>query len=769
MFSSIDVHAQFSISGKIESSEDLPIHETSIKIDEGTTVYYPDSDGNYSITVEEGLRRIEFRNELFEIQIYKLNIKKDTNLDVVMITISSIMDEVVVRGLRESELSPMSYSEVSKEEIAERNLGQDLPILLNYLPSVVTTSDAGTGIGYTGMRVRGSDATRVNVTINGVPYNDSESQGTFWVDLPDFASSVESIQLVRGVGSSTNGSGAFGANLSLVTDGVSKTGGLEINSSFGSFNTRKSSVNFDTGLLNEKFNFIGRLSRIKSDGYVDRASADLSAYFTQLSYMSGKTLIKALAFGGVEETYQSWDGIDQFTIESDRTFNWAGVYYDEDGTERFYDNQVDNYSQDHYQLILSQKLNDKLNFNLTGHYTWGRGYYEQFKEDEPLADYDLQDIISSNDTIQTTDLVRRKWLDNDFYGAISSLTYTEEKLESTLGISYNQYRGDHFGEVIWAKFASNGIPRTRYYDNFGNKDELNVFLKNTYNLNSQMQLFADLQYRTVTYNADGVSAKEVDDSFDFFNPKVGLSYKLNNDLFYVSYAIANREPSRSDYENGNPEPEQLGDLELGYKGVFGNSKMNANIYVMNYNNQLVLTGELDEDFAPIRTNVGKSTRMGLELDADLRISNRFRVMPNVTFSSNENKDYNIETDVDGENVVENLGDTKISFSPELVCGNRVSYQSSKGFHIDLLTKFVSEQYMGNVEAPLSLLESYFVNDLLFKYEIKPKNTFKTIGLSLLINNILDEEYESNGYWGPGYVGYYPQAGTNFLLGVNLKF
>ncbi|MFT6678984.1 MAG: iron complex outermembrane receptor protein [Granulosicoccus sp.] len=338
-----------------------------------------------------------------------------------------------------------------------------------------------------------------------------------------------------------------------------------------------------------------------------------------------------------------------------------------------------------------------------------------------------------------------------------------------MGISYNQYRGDHFGEVIWAKFASNGIPRTRYYDNFGNKDELNVFLKNTYNLNSQMQLFADLQYRTVTYNADGVSAKEVDDSFDFFNPKVGLSYKLNNDLFYVSYAIANREPSRSDYENGNPEPEQLGDLELGYKGVFGNSKMNANIYVMNYNNQLVLTGELDEDFAPIRTNVGKSTRMGLELDADLRISNRFRVMPNVTFSSNENKDYNIETDVDGENVVENLGDTKISFSPELVCGNRVSYQSSKGFHIDLLTKFVSEQYMGNVEAPLSLLESYFVNDLLFKYEIKPKNTFKTIGLSLLINNILDEEYESNGYWGPGYVGYYPQAGTNFLLGVNLKF
>ncbi len=753
--------AQFTIYGTVTDAQNDPLEDVTINLDDQSFYLLTNANGEYRIEVSQGSHTLHATRIGYDDYSITIQIEKDTEQDIKLIFSVNVMDEVLISAIREKETSPMSFSELSKSELSERNLGQDLPILLNYLPSVVTTSDAGAGVGYTGMRVRGSDATRVNVTINGVPYNDSESQTTYWVDLPDFTSSVENVQLVRGVGSSTNGSGAFGANLSLLTDGISNESSVEISSSAGSFNTRKASLKFDSGLLNNSVNFIGRLSRIKSDGYIDRASSDLSSYFTQLSYNKGNTMIKALAFGGLEETYQAWYGVDPETLASDRTHNFAGEHYDDDGNVLYYDNQVDHYSQDHYQLLLNQKINDNFNFNLTGHYTWGRGYYEQYKQDENITDY----INAPVGEFGMTDLIRRKWLNNNFYGAITSVTYHSEKVESILGFSFNQYNGDHFGEIIWAEITFGADIRERYYDFFGNKTEKNIYWKNTYSFSNQLQLFTDVQLRNVRYNASGVAENEIEDVFSFFNPKVGLSYKTKSGLAYISYALANKEPSRNDYENGNPKQEELSDLELGYRVKIGKSAINVNTYFMNYKNQLVLTGALDDTGAPVKTNIGESYRAGLEFDANFVLHERLHFIPNITLSKNEN----INFFTSNENGLEELGNTKISFSPGIIAGNRLAYNPVNSLWITLLTKYVGEQFMGNIEAPLSKLDSYLVNDVSINYTIKPKTTFKSINLSLLLNNILDAEYESNGYWGPGYVGYYPQAGFNLLGGVSFKF
>ena len=689
------------------------------------------------------------------------------------------LDEVLVSAVRVTSKTPVSFSNLDKKEIKLRNLGQDIPILMNYLPSVVTTSDAGNGVGYTGIRVRGSDATRVNVTINGIPYNDSESHGTYWVNMPDFASSVESLQLQRGVGTSTNGAGAFGASLNMLTDSYSDKASGEISSSYGSFNTFKNTLKFTTGLMNNHFEIAGRLSALQSDGYIDRAKSDLKSYFLQGTYVGKTTLIKALAFGGTEKTYQAWYGVDAATMESERTFNPAGMFTDEFGHTRFYDNQTDNYQQDHYQLHWNEKIAANWNTNLAFHYTKGKGYYEEYKEDQDFADYGLAPIVA-DPVVNTTDIVRQKWLDNDFYGTTFSANYKADNLDVILGGGWNKYEGDHFGKLIWARFASQSELGDHYYDDFSTKTDGSIYAKANYKVSDTWSLFGDLQLRSVTYKANSAETGLVDDTFNFFNPKAGATYKLNDsNSLYFSYARANREPNRTDYESGSPKPEKLDDFELGWRYLSDKIKLNANGYFMKYQDQLVLTGKLNDVGEPIRTNSGDSYRVGIELDATFQLSEEWVLQPNVTLSQNKNKEFYFTRD----GVLQNLGDTNIAYSPNIVAGNRLAFMPVKEFQISLYSKFVGEQYMANIDSDGSKLESYFVNDLNVSYEFRPKTIFKSILVSALVNNIFDLKYVSNGYFytydddysNPPAIttiegaGYYPQSGTNFLVGLGLKF
>ncbi|WP_067036594.1 TonB-dependent receptor [Allomuricauda sp. CP2A] len=692
-----------------------------------------------------------------------------------------VLDEVLVQAIRVTKEFPITFSNLDQEEITPRNLGQDVPVLMNFLPAVVTTSDAGAGVGYTGIRVRGSDATRVNVTINGVPYNDAESQGTFWVNMPDFASSTQSLQLQRGVGTSTNGAAAFGASLNLLTDAFSEEAYARISSSVGSFNTLRNNIKFSTGILSDHFEISGRLSRINSDGYIDRARSDLDSYFLQGVYKDDNTLVKALLFGGHEITYQAWNGVTAEELEEEgRTYNSAGIYFDENGNRQFYNNEVDDYKQDHFQLHWNETLSPEWSTNLALHYTRGRGFFEQYREDEGFADYGLEPIDIGGETINTTDLIRRRWLDNDFYGTVFSATYNKDNLKLILGGGYNEYKGDHFGEIIWARYASGSEIGDRYYEDNSKKTDLNVYAKANYQLNNKWSIFGDVQYRGVGYQANGDDTGLVDDTFNFFNPKAGVTFNLNpNNNFYLSYARANREPNRNDYENGSPKPEKLNDFELGWRYVSPGFQLNTNVYYMRYKDQLVLTGELNDVGAPLRANVGDSYRLGLEVDANLRLGNKFRLRPNIALSDNRNIDFFFQRD--GE--LQDLGNTHIAYSPQVVAGNVISFQPNESFQVSLLSKFVGKQYMGNIDSENSTLDSYTQTDFNVQYVIETGSFVKSIVLSGLVNNIFDADIISNGYFftydddfsNPGTIttiegaGYYPQAGINFLVGATVNF
>lgn len=683
------------------------------------------------------------------------------------------LDEVLVSAVRATSKTPVSFSNLNKTDIEHRNLGQDIPSLMNFLPSVVTTSDAGNGIGYTGLRVRGSDATRVNITINGIPYNDSESHGTYWVNMPDFASSVESLQLQRGVGTSTNGAGAFGASLNMLTDNYAEKATGEISNAFGSFNTHKHTVKFSTGLLNDHFELAGRLSNINSDGYIDRAFTKLKSYFLQGTCLANKTMIKALVFGGTEKTYQSWNGLeDPDKLEHDRTYNTSGLYTDEFGIERFYNNETDNYQQDHYQLHWNQKVAASFSTNLAFHYTKGKGYYENYEPDAEFADFGLAPVAG----VATTDLIRQKWLDNDFYGVTASANLKKERYEIILGGGWNKYEGAHFGKVIWSRFASASELGDKYYDDDAVKTDGNVFAKATINVTKKLSAYADLQYRAVNYEANGAETGMVADHFSFFNPKAGLTFTINEKHnIYASYARANREPNRDDYENGSPEPEQLDDFELGWRFNSAVAKININGYYMKYKNQLVLTGALNDVGAPVRKNVGDSYRIGVEAEAVVKITDKIFLKPNITVSQNRNKDFYFQRD----GVLQNLGDTDIAFSPNVVAANQIVFLPVKGLQVALLSKFVGDQYMANIDSEVSKLKSYAVSDFNISYEIPMKKVFSSITINGLVNNIFDYQYESNGYFytyddEPAVTtyegaGFYPQAGINFLAGLTLKF
>lgn len=683
------------------------------------------------------------------------------------------LNDVLVSAVRAKGKNPITFTNISKEELAPRNLGQDIPVILNYLPSVVTTTDAGNGVGYTYMRVRGSDGSRINVTLNGIPFNDSESQGTFFVNLPDFASSLESVQLQRGVGTSSSGAGAFGASLNMQTKSFQEKAYAEIANTVGSFATRKHTLSFGTG-LNNHFELNGRLSQIASDGYIDRALSNLFGYFFNANYITESTVIKAIAFGGKEKTYQAYWGIeDPEKLKNDRTFNPAGMYFDADGTMKFYDNEIDNYLQNHFQLHWSEKWSKKWISNAALHYTIGKGYFEQYNEDQVLADYNLPDFGGNS----ISDLVRKRWLDNDFFGATFSLNYKTAKTDILLGGAANRYLGNHFGEVVWTPYFKS--KNNSYYKNFGTKEDVNFYSKASSNLTNRLNLFIDLQYRMVFYQANSIKFADVNDTFRFFNPKAGLNYQFNTkNSFYGYFGIANKEPRRDDYENGSVKPERLFDYELGWKYNTPKVKVSVNAFYMRYNNQLVMTGALNDVGSPIFTNSGDSYRLGLEVESTINLGRKIILQPNITLSQNKNQDFYFQRDA----VLQNLGNTNIAYSPNVIIGNRLAFLPVKNFQVSLLSKYVGEQFMGNIDSDNSKLSAYFVNDLNIAYDWKINKGIRSIVFSGLVNNLFDLEYESNGYfytyddnWSNAGstktiegTGYYPQAGINFLLGITLK-
>lgn len=713
------------------------------------------------------------------------------------------LNEVVVSATRVQEHSPVAHENVSAEDLQKQNHGVDLPILLDQATSVVTTSDAGAGVGYTGIRIRGSDATRVNVTINGIPLNDAESQGSYWVDLPDISSSTGDIQIQRGVGSSTSGAGAFGASINLNTLNTSNAKAFgELSNSYGSFNTIKNTVKFGTGLIKEKWSFEGRLSQLKSDGYIDRATSNLKSYYLTGGYVGDKTMLKAVIFSGHEKTYQAWYGVPlRYVDSSDTELRKHNPYT--------YENEVDNYDQTHYQLHFVQKAGKYSKFNVSLHYTRGLGYYEQYKTGDNLADYGLQDVITaSGDTISQTDLIRRRWLDNHFYGTVFSYNYKKDALNLIVGGGANQYVGGHYGEVIWSQFASNGAIRHRYYDDEATKNDINVYVKVDYKIGEKLNLLVDLQERMIQYDFLGFDNElnNVDQSISasFFNPKAGVNYKLKKaHSVYGFFGVGNKEPNRDDYTNSTPNSrpshESMTDIEVGYKLKKDKIYANLNLYSMDYTNQLILTGAINDVGAAVRTNVKSSYRRGVELSAGVQLSKKIEWKANATLSDNKIASFTeFIDDWDTWGQVEtSYQNTDIAFSPSIIASNQIIYKPIKSekygdVEFAVISKYVGEQYIDNTSNDERKLDAYLVNDFRVQYSVKTK-LFSEIVWSAWVRNFTNTMYVSNAwvykfkseYYNPvpdddfsnaesvtgryNMIGAFPQAGINFFTGLTLKF
>jgi len=709
-----------------------------------------------------------------------------SGLDIQLQPLTILTEEFIVSGTRARETTPTTFQSISKEELNKNNLGQDLPFLLNYTPSVITHSDAGAGIGYTGMRIRGTDQTRINVTVNGIPINDAESHGVFWVNMPDFASSVDNIQIQRGVGTSTNGAATFGASINIQTDTRKNEAYAETENSVGSFNSRKHTVRVGSGLLNNHWAVDGRLSKISSDGYVDRAWSDLQSYFVSGGYYGDKHVFKANVFSGKEQTYQSWNGVPESLLASNRTYN-----------SYTYPNETDNYKQDHYQFIYTGSLGNNWKVNGALHYTVGQGYYEQFREDDDLEDYNLSPVSIGNETIESTDIIRRRWLDNDFYGGVFSFNYVSDngRWDLLVGGGANRYDGYHFGEIIWARIAGNTDIRHKYYENTATKDDRNIYLKATHEVAERLYLFGDLQYRMVDYRFNGTNNDlriiTGDENYKFFNPKFGISYESgNSQTLYASYAVANREPVRDDFTDNPitelPRPERLNNIEAGLRAQRQNLSYGANFYYMDYKDQLILTGQINNVGAYIRENVANSYRAGVEIQAAYVLAPQWTVGGNIAFSQNKIEEFteyidDYSTDGAPQSTV-TYSDTDIAFSPNIIGAANIDFRPIKNMEISLLSKYVDEQYLDNSQRADRKLEAYFVNDLRVKYSIQPIFV-KEIEFSLLVNNLFNHLYEPNGYTFSYYLPaetdsgrelttenyYYPMAGTNFMAGVNIKF
>lgn len=688
-----------------------------------------------------------------------------------------VLTPAEVRAVRAAENAPVTKTNIGKKEISKMNLGQDIPFLLNQTPSVVISSDAGNGIGYTGIRIRGTDATRINVTLNGIPYNDAESQGTFFVDLPDFASSAGSIQIQRGVGTSSNGAGAFGASINFSTNDVNKEAYAELNNSFGSFNTWKNTVKAGTGLL-KKFTADIRLSRISSDGFIDRAKSNLRSLYFTTAYTGEKNSVRLNIFSGKEKTYQAWYGVSEPDLKAgNRTINYAG-------TERPgepYDNEADNYTQTHYQLFFNRHLNSKLNFNTAFFLSTGKGYYEQYKAGRDFAEYGLPYPINGTDTIFISDFVRQLWLDNEFYGTIFSLQYKNQKTEATLGGGYTRYDGSHFGKVIWASNAA--ISPRKWYDLDAHKSDFNIYIKQQSKVADFWSIYYDLQFRHVKYNIDGFRNNPsliLNSRFNFFNPKAGIVFKKNSWRAYFSYSIANKEPNRDDFETGitqQPKPERLYDAELGIEQYKNRYNWSAVFYHMNYKDQLVLTGKINDVGAYTRTNIPESYRTGIELQGAVKLTNWFNVAANIAFSSNKVKNFTeyIDDYDNGGQKANQFSSSDIAFSPSMVGGATLNFIPAKNTELSLLNKYVSKQYLDNTGNDNRKLNGFFVQDIRAIYSFRRK-WLKEVNIIAQLSNISGIKYEPNGYTFSYIHGgqtttenyYFPMAGRNFMMGINIR-
>lgn len=809
--------AQQDLTVKIVDPEQAPLAGANVTI-----------GGNTQLTNQSGIVQFQnLKNQNYTIKVSHLgfyekrNQINPTNNPNIVITLAPgmlVVDDVFVYATRAKENSATTFKNISKEDIRKTNLGQDIPYLLDQTPGVVIGSDAGAGIGYTNMTIRGSDNQRINVTLNGIPLNDAESMGSFFVNLPDFASSVESIQIQRGVGTSTNGAGAFGASLNIQTDALEITPYAELNNSFGSFNSWKNTIKAGTGLINNKYAFNTRLSRIVSDGYIERASSDLKSFYFDGGLYTEKHTLKATIFSGKEKTYQAWNGVPEPLIKGDRSlltdyaYNAIGIYggpemdrllnADRTYNQFSYNNQTDNYTQTHAHLHYTSRINDKVNLNAALHYTRGAGYYEEYRADNKFTDYGLQNVLITDDddniiaTISRTDLIRRRWLDNHFYGLTYSANYqASNNLNFTLGGAANQYKGDHYGQVIWAQYASNSTIDGKYYLNDAKKTDINIYAKADYKLDSWL-FNLDVQGRHINYQGEGDDNKIKNLSFEdnllFINPKFGMTYFLNNNTnIYLSYAYAGKEPVRKDYvenpRNEFPKPEFMQDIEAGYR--FKNEQFNfgANLYAMLYKDQLIPTGALNDTGGALRVNIPTSHRIGAELDAAWVISKQFTWKATVALSENKIKNFvEYYTVYDNENdwniVAEKSidhGKTNIAMSPSAILSNDITFFATPDLSFGLLSKYVSRMYMDNTSAKARSIDPFFVNNFRSVF------TFRSWGLdrvdiNLTINNILNHKYETGGLtWRQQfetrsnvidhYNFYYPQAGTNFLLGVNIRF
>ena len=780
--------AQHQLSGQVKDLQsDEALIGATVRLLDSPYATATDVTGHFELEeVEAGPYTLLVTYVGYEPYRQEILLQSDQKLDISMTEGSLYTEEVIVAATRATENTPTTFTEIDREQIEKQNFGQDVPYLLNLTPSVVTTSDAGAGVGYSAMRIRGSDATRINVTVNGIPMNDAESHGVFWVNMPDFVSSVESIQIQRGVGTSTNGAAAFGATVNIQTSILNPLPYAIIDNSYGSFNTWKHTVKAGTGLINEKFAVDARLSKISSDGYIDRAFSDLKSFYVSAGYYGERTLIKANVFSGKEQTYQAWYGTPEELLETDRTYN----YYT-------YENETDNYQQDHYQLLMAHDLLPELTLNGALHYTRGRGYYEQFREDDSFTAYPPFGIDSllvgpEGDTVYTTDLIRRRWLDNHFYGATWSADYEpDDRWKFILGGGWNRYLGDHFGEIIWSEYAGLSSIRDRYYDNTAEKSDLNVYLKTFYQLSEKLHLFLDLQGRFINYEYGGIDndLREIagNYNYEFFNPKAGFTYAFGPlDRLYASYAKGSREPVRNDFIDAPtaeiPEAEKLHNLEVGYSRSGEDYAFTANYYLMNYENQLVLTGELNDVGASIRTNVNDSYRTGIELQGELRPVSWLEIAANATFSRNKIRSFTevLSLYVEGVDVPVGTRDSTyqeptISYSPSVIAGGIISIRPWQWLELSMLPKYVGKQYLDNTQNESRRLDAYFVNDVRLTATFRP-GFVKELNAGLLVNNVFNNLYESNGYtFGSGYEGdisyynyFYPQAGTNFLLSLSVK-
>lgn len=793
--------SQITVSGKITDKEGNPLPGAAVVIKGSTIGVSTNTDGEYKIeNLKSGVYEFVVSFIAFETQVQYEDLKSDLKLDFILEHSAILADEVLVSATRADGKTPVVVTNVSNEELSKRNLGQDIPMLLSITPSFVTTTDAGAGVGYTGFRVRGSDANRINVTIDGIPLNDSESHGVFWVNMPDFTSSLNDIQIQRGVGTSTAGAGAFGASINMQTQNVNAKPYAEISSSAGSFNTFKNTVKLGTG-LKKGFAFDMRLSKITSDGFIDRASSNLqSAYFSG-GYYGDRTSVKANVIVGREKTYQAWNGVPKVRLEND-----------EDGMQRYadhwlvsqevvdhmkesdsrtynqytYKNETDNYWQKHYRLFLTHLFKDNTKLNLAFHYTQGEGYYEQFKKNDKLKKYGLAPIVIGSETIEKTDIIRRKWLDNDFYGTVFSFSKKTDVLDLVAGGGWNKYDGDHFGEIRWMKNAGEAFLGDKYYDNNGTKEEYNAYVKANVAIDNSLSLYADMQLRGIDYKIKGIDSdlRDVSQKHDFlfFNPKLGLNLEINeNHRIFASFAVANREPNRSNYTDakpGNtPTSERLFDYELSYKLSETNFLFEANLFYMNYKDQLVLTGEINDVGGAVMVNVDKSYRTGIELSGAASVTKNFSWNGNLSLSRNKIKNFveHVDNWETGEQTVTDLGTTDLAFSPNVTANSVFSYNKS-GFGAQLISQYVGKQYIDNSSNNDRSLDAYTVSNMNFSYEFKPKFA-ESLKFNVLVNNILNAEYESNA-WVYSYItggeryamdGYFPQAGINFMAGVSLKF